>query len=262
MRARRDGSGADRGPAGMPVGVPAAAPARLAAGVLAAVVAAGAAVPLYRGGPPPAHTGGFGEPLCGECHFGAPLNSDPGSLSMDAPAEYRAGATYPLEVRLARPGMAAAGFQLAIRLAEGPRAGSQAGALEPGPGVAVTADSATGVLYAHQSVDGAAVGGSGSTVWTVRWTAPDGDVPVVVHVAANAANDDASEFGDYIYAAEQRVRAAAPASVGPTSAQPAPVSRGVPGSTGRTRSGRVDDPCGVNHFCVFDSGSPLPRLER
>lgn len=204
-------------------------PAGVAVGALAAAVALGSTAPLYRDGPPPAHTGGFGEPLCNECHFGAPLNSDDGSLSVDAPERYRGGDSYPLEVRLARPGMAAAGFQLAVRYARGPRAGMQAGRLESGAGVAITADSASGVLYAHQTVEGAAVDEAGSAAWTVRWTAPDGDAPVTIHVAANAANDDASEFGDFVYTAERRVAAH------PSSTRRSPVSAGSAAHAHRPR---------------------------
>jgi hypothetical protein len=45
--------------------------------------------------------------------------------------------------------------------------------------------------------------------WTFRWTAP-ADAPgraVVFHVAANAANDDDSPLGDFIYARALRVLA-------------------------------------------------------
>ena len=162
--------------------------------------------PLYRDGPPPGHTGGFGEPLCTECHFGGPVNDSAGALTLAAPAGFEPGATYELEVTLAHPELAAAGFQMAVRFAAGSRAGEQAGRLDAGThGVAVTADTASGVLYAHQSATGA-VQDSNTARWVVRWTAPDTATAVVIHVAANAANDDASEFGDFVYATERTVR--------------------------------------------------------
>lgn len=47
--------------------------------------------------------------------------------------------------------------------------------------------------------------------WTFSWTAPDEDDGVVVaHVAANASNDDASEFGDRIYTRAVRSWASLP----------------------------------------------------
>lgn len=173
------------------------------AGVCTAVVAlgvtAGWALPVYREGPPPAHTGGFGEPLCSECHFGAAVNAEPGSLAVRGPATFRPGESYRLELELGHPDMAAAGFQLAVRFARGERAGGQAGSLAgKGHGTAVTMDSAAGIQYGHQTADGTAVR-KGSARWILEWTAPDTALPVVVHAAANAANDDASEFGDRIY---------------------------------------------------------------
>lgn len=180
---------------------------------LAAALAAGAtvawALPDYREGPPTGHTGGFGEPLCAECHFGAPLNDDAGSLGLDAPPAFQPGQAYRLVVRLQRPDLAAGGFQLAVRFADGGRAGEQAGALHAvDRRVAVTVDPAGGVAYAHQTGAGAGAAGGGATAWAVRWTAPDTAADVVIHVAANAANDDASEFGDFIYADSARVAAA------------------------------------------------------
>lgn len=51
-------------------------------------------------------------------------------------------------------------------------------------------------------------------------TAPASRRDVVVHVAANASNDDASEFGDNLYAAAFRVEAAGPDGSGVGSAGP------------------------------------------
>jgi hypothetical protein len=185
--------------------------------VLAAALAAGAALgwawPVYRDGPPPAHTGGFGEPLCNECHFGAPLNDSTGTLTIEAPSVYEPGHAYRLVVRLDQPAMEVAGFQLAVRFADGKRSGTQAGVVSPGDDrTTVTADTATGVAYGHHAVSGTALTAPGTARWAVEWVAPTGDDAVVVHVAANAANDDASEFGDLVYATSRRI-------------QPAPASR-------------------------------------
>ena len=200
-----------------------------AAGVLAATVAAGsalgagAALPLYREGPPPAHTGGFDEPTCAECHFGAPLNGDAGSLTLDAPAGFVPGESYRLEVRLERAEMAAAGFQLAARFADGEAAGTQAGILAPVDGrTAVTGDSATGVAYGHQTLAGSSPMDAGATGWVMEWTAPDSGAAVVIHAAANAANDDASEFGDFVYTARREIQPAGSPRVDGEAAGPAP----------------------------------------
>src|SRR5262245_24686351 len=84
----------------------------------------------YADRPPLAHTGGFGEETCRQCHFDNPLNEPGGSLSIDGvPPAYQPGASYRLTVRLRRAGLARAGFQLAVRQAIGPGAGRQAGVL-------------------------------------------------------------------------------------------------------------------------------------
>ena len=184
--------------------------------------------PAYRDAPPPAHTGGFGEPLCSECHFGAPVNAASGTVTIEGPASFRADTTYRLVVKLEHPEMAAAGFQLAVRFGDDSSDGRQAGTLRSaGPRTAVTADAATGVAYAHQTMDGAGPVRDGRTRWTLEWTAPAADGPVVVHVAANAANDDASEFGDRIF-------------------------------TDSLRIPRVDGPGGLVHLRVFET-EPLTR---
>lgn len=91
------------------------------------------------------------------------------------------------------------GFQLAMRLAEGPEHGRQAGTLRAiDDRVKVTHHAETGIFYAQHTETGARA--SGSATWVVEWTPGPRTSPVVFHVAANAANDDASEFGDYIYA--------------------------------------------------------------
>lgn len=179
--------------------------------LLLAVVSLGAAArpAAHRDGPPPAHTGGFGEPTCRQCHFDAGLNEPGGKLGVgDLPSRYVAGRTYDLVVSLRRDGFERAGFQLAARFAHGPAAGTQAGALTPGDrGTAIVRDSASGVLYAQHTGAGTNVmGDTGAASWTVRWTAPaQPHGAVVFHVAGNAANDDDSPLGDFIYATAAEV---------------------------------------------------------
>lgn len=192
----------------------------LAAG-LAAGVALGWAWPAYRDGPPPGHTGGFGEPVCNECHFGGPLNDSTGALSIDAPPVYEPGKRYPLVVRLEQPAMEVAGFQLAVRFADGSATGRQAGSISPvDDRTAVTVDTATGVAYGHHTEPGAILTRSGKARWVVDWMAPRVGADVVVHVAANAANDDASEFGDLIYATSRHIRPAPGSGPGRTPGTP------------------------------------------
>lgn len=173
----------------------------------AAVAGALAAAPLPRGGagapaypdhPPAAHTGGFGEPTCLQCHAGSALNDPAGSLAFEGvPEAYLPGGRYRIGVLLVREGLAAGGFQLAVRCEDG----RQAGALSPADAARVSvAPGPAGVSYAHQTADGTVPSRSGGIRWEVDWTAPaPGCGAVRFDAAANAGNGDDSALGDYVY---------------------------------------------------------------
>lgn len=174
--------------------------ARLALAVLLLIPAFGIAAsrPAYPDQPVPAHTGGFGEPTCRACHFDGGLNEPGGTLAVEGwPEAVMPDSTYPLAVRLERAEMARAGFQLAIRAGDG----AQAGALRPADARSAVTETPDGVQYLHHTLDGTALTEAQSAVWSFTWTPPDSlPARLVFHVAANAANGDASEFGDWIYA--------------------------------------------------------------
>ncbi len=166
-----------------------------AVGVMVVTVGA-AARALYDARPPLARTGGFGEPTCGECHVGGPEQPS-GTVSLGGvPERYRPGEAYSLELVLADTAAHAGGFQIAARVAHGPNAGKQAGALcAVDARVVIAADSASGVQYASHSLAAPA----DSLRWRLTWRAPTGDVgSVVFHMVANAADDDDSPLGDVI----------------------------------------------------------------
>ena len=167
-------------------------------------------------GPPPGHTGGFGEPTCRACHFDAPEEPEAGALVVEGiPAVYRPGAEYAITVTLRDPRLERSGFQLAARIAgeeigagaaaeaEG---GRQAGLLlASGPRVEVIEHGDPPVLYARQTLAGATPERAGESSWRVRWIAPPEPAgPVLFHAAANAGNDDDSELGDAVHAATAR----------------------------------------------------------
>lgn len=172
------------------------------AGLVVAALKVQAVAPFYAAGPPPAHTGGFQEPSCRECHQGAPLNDAVGSLTIESlPPSYEPNRDYPLTVVLMRPGMLRAGFQLAVRTHDG--VGRQAGDLAP------TDDRATlhpvsvrPIQYLQHTRAGTTLRTQDTARWSFTWRAPAGRRPVVFHVAANAANDDDSPFGDFVYTRE------------------------------------------------------------
>jgi hypothetical protein len=177
----------------------------IAAGAIAVLVpilligAASASTGAYRDAPPPGFSSGFGEPSCHACHFSREPNQAPGRLGLrGVPERYSPGATYPITVTVTRPGMAAAGFQLTARFTDGAR---QAGLLAPASAdssrVAITIS--FDIAYAHQRRAGSTPARRDTTSWTLLWTAPATANAVSFHVAANAADDDDTVDGDFVY---------------------------------------------------------------
>ncbi len=155
--------------------------------------------------PPAGHTGGFDEPTCRRCHFTEAINDPVGALTLQGlPDDYATDTTYRLTLTVSRPGMANGGFQLAARFATDERAGHQAGSLQPvDERVEVKAEGSLHIQYAQHTKAGTTLSASDSVSWMVDWT--PANIPgasVWFHIAANAGNDDASEFGDFIYVAE------------------------------------------------------------
>lgn len=170
-------------------------------GALLSATALAAAAGIFREGPLPAMTGGFGESSCRSCHFDNPENDQAGSLRITGiPPQYAPGGKYPITVTVTRRGLTAAGFEMSSRFESGPFVGQQAGHLQ-------APDSRTQIVFApggrvqyiqHTKTGAQAALGRGR--WTIYWTAPaTATDPIVFHVAANASNDDASPLGDFIY---------------------------------------------------------------
>lgn len=156
-------------------------------------------------GAPAGTTGGFGEPTCAQCHFGGELNDPAGALAIEGlPERYTPGRAYRLIVRLRRPQMAAAGFQLSARTAAGAQAGTLAA---EGGAAAVKVETAAGIHYAGHTEPGTRLAEPGAAEWPVVWTAPAAPAgPVTFSAAANAADDDRSPLGDHVYALERTAR--------------------------------------------------------
>lgn len=155
----------------------------------------------YMDGPPPGHTGGFDEPTCRACHADYPVN-DGGTVTIEgAPAAYEPGRSYALRIVLRHPELRRAGFQLSARFASGAAGGSQAGSLRVSDETASVVTEGD-ISYAQHTRGGTTAASPGEHAWSVLWTSPAAArADVVLHVAANAANDDFSEFGDRIHTA-------------------------------------------------------------
>ena len=168
----------------------------------------------YAEGAPPGFTGGFTEQSCDACHFHAAPNAGPGKLTLDGiPDRFVAGQAYRVTLSLTQSDMKLAGFQLSARFKDD---GAQAGTLakESGSDARVGIETQSGVQYAGQRREGAAMVTPNESRWTLMWTAPLDDArgcpepcrrapsavrTVVFHVAANGANGDERADGDYVY---------------------------------------------------------------
>jgi len=188
---------------------PAAAALVVPALVVPALVAF-ASVPalVHRDGPPPAHTGGLGEPSCAACHFDGELNDPAGAVDVaGVPQRYTPGARYRVRIRLTHPELERAGFEVAARFADGERAGRQAGGLRLLDEARTAVTAAGGVDYLHHTRTGSEPTAARHATWEFEWTAPAARAGAVVfHLAANAANGDDSELGDHIYTHAVRSR--------------------------------------------------------
>lgn len=199
-------------------GTPSTDSGRLVAWTGALTAALLIAAPLlpaaYIDGPPPAHTGGFGGDTCHACHFENDLDAPGGSLTISGvPDTPDPSLTYHITVSLERAAMERGGFQLAARVSNGDGAGERAGTLHALDGdervQVVTAPD--GTIYAQHTEAGTELTAPGTSSWTLAWRPPAADTTAVsFHAAANAANDDASEFGDFIYTAWAKTRSARP----------------------------------------------------
>jgi hypothetical protein len=158
-------------------------------------LAAPALATLYLDGPPTGHTGGFGEPTCHSCHFSEPFNAPNVSAQLKGlPDTFVADSVYTLVITVAREGLGAGGFSASSRFGSG----SQAGSWTPSDKRSTVETTSDGVEYAMHALDGTEPLSGDSTSWTLYWQAPVSPDTVFFHLAANAANGDDSELGDFI----------------------------------------------------------------
>lgn len=168
----------------------------------AALALAAAEGRAYEDGAPPAHTGGFGEPDCSACHSDGDKNAPGGELRVEGlPASYAPRESYRLSVVLRHPELASGGFQLAMRTAAGEAAGEFVPASERTQIV-----TEGGQRYLQHTREGTNTETDGRIRWDFAWRAPETQEPLVLNIAANAANDDISALGDYIYTLEVALR--------------------------------------------------------
>ena len=153
----------------------------------------------FSGGPPLGVTGDFGQPNCTDCHSGNSLNAAGGTFTISGvPAEYVPGNAYPITVAISKSGQSRWGFELAARSVT---SGQQAGTLTATNTTNTQVRSSGGIQYISHTGPGTQAGSAQGT-WTFNWTAPATAVGAIRFGAAgNAANNNLSNSGDFIYTA-------------------------------------------------------------
>ena len=162
-------------------------------------------------GPPPGHTGGFGEPTCATCHIGAPLN-EPGSTLevLGLETGYRPGQRHPVTIRFESFDMLTAGFQGSFRFEDGERRGAGAGEIRPLDDRVIVVRAQDGATEYVQHTRAGSGPTDGVVQWTFEWRAPAAEAPIVLHLAANSGSGDDSPLDDLVYTLSLRLRSITP----------------------------------------------------
>ena len=162
-------------------------------------------------GPPAARSGVSGVTCSTSgCHNDLPANAGEGSVSITGlPAEWTPGVPYPLQVSVSHSGASLYGFQMTAV----DSTGAQAGGFAIGMGTAIQSGSVGGKTIEHMQHSFASLNNTFSFIWTAPETSSTGAVRF--NVAANAANGNSDQFGDFIYSTETSVEGATLAPADP-----------------------------------------------
>jgi hypothetical protein len=136
------------------------------------------------------------EQHCASCHFENDPVRDSAALLIDGlPAKPEPGTTYELQIIFEDSDIVIAGFQLI----------AHAGQEEAGTFTSSDAD----IEFIGAAIRSTAPARSdGGVSWAIAWRAPgELTLPVIFYVAAAAANDDESPFGDTIHFRSYRIAA-------------------------------------------------------
>jgi hypothetical protein len=161
--------------------------------LFAAVLFLPAIALAFSSGPPNGRTGAPGEQTCwNNCHNSFPLNSGDGDMSISGPEFFSPGQTYTISVGLSDPGQSRWGFEI-TPLDIGSIAITD-------PANTQLSNSGDNTYVKHTSAGTYAGNQNGPVSWSFDWTAPDNPPSqVVFYAAGNAANNNGSGSGDFIY---------------------------------------------------------------
>jgi hypothetical protein len=133
---------------------------------------------------------------CAACHFGVePVLASNALVIHGLPQKLQAGVTYDLAITFEDSSIVIAGFQLIAQAAE--------------QDVGMFSSSADDVEFIGSSIRSVVPRRvSSSAAWEIQWRAPERiGGPIDFYLAASAANDDGSPFGDTIHFRSYRVGA-------------------------------------------------------
>jgi hypothetical protein len=133
---------------------------------------------------------------CAACHFGVePVHASNALVIHGLPQKLQAGVTYDLAITFEDSSIVIAGFQLIAQAAE--------------QDVGTFTSSADDVEFIGSSIRSVVpLRVSSSAAWEIQWRAPERiGGPIDFYLAASAANDDGSPFGDTIHFRSYRVGA-------------------------------------------------------
>jgi hypothetical protein len=145
----------------------------------------------YSSGPPNGVTGAPGEGTCHDCHNSFDLNSGAGTLTITAPDQFEAEQTYDIVVSLAQATQTRWGFEFTPL---------DIGTCTITDEENTQASISGGNTYVKQTSQGTYAGETLAVLWTFQWTAPaDPPEQVTFYAAGNAADNNGSTSGDYVY---------------------------------------------------------------
>ncbi|MBI3951027.1 MAG: hypothetical protein HY314_11300 [Acidobacteria bacterium] len=154
----------------------------------------------FSSGPLPGLTGAPGEGNCTECHdsFGEETNRGSGSLTITAPPRYETGRRLTITVSLSQPGQRRWGFEITACATETNEPAGRFVITDPTHTQLVQGEN--GRFYVEHTQAGSYAGQTDGATWTFDWMAPETDMgPVAFYAAGNAANNDNTRLGDWIY---------------------------------------------------------------
>ena len=170
-------------------------------------------------GAPQGHSGAPGDNVCTACHRSNPdVNSGPGrvTVTFSDGSTYTPGVAKKVTVTITDPNGRRWGFQASPRLASSPN-NTGAGQVTPSDGnTQVIGTDGTRQWITHTS-EGTRNGTAGPVSFEFNWAPPSSNVgDVDFYVAANAANGNANNQGDFIYTTKATVNPAGATAQRPT----------------------------------------------